>query len=202
MAGKHAGRADRGLRSRRALWATSAIGSRWPTCSTCSAGAGRGARSEGAACSADRTASARVGRLRLAGAFAISPACRPRRRRPTTPPQSIARKALAAEAANDGQERPAGCGRGAAGRARDGGRRAVDEDLRSLGTAQPLHLSIQCALRRGIFLPVANDYRRLPPPIRSGVHNFFGNLAEIDSIINYVAAGTSGPRWCAAWDGS
>jgi phospholipid-binding lipoprotein MlaA len=43
-----------------------------------------------------------------------------------------------------------------------------------------------------IFLPVANDYRRLPPPIRSGVHNFFGNLAEVDSIINYVLQGRLG----------
>jgi phospholipid-binding lipoprotein MlaA len=37
-----------------------------------------------------------------------------------------------------------------------------------------------------IFLPVANTYRRAPQPIRSGVHNFFGNLAEIDSVINYT----------------
>jgi len=37
-----------------------------------------------------------------------------------------------------------------------------------------------------IFLPVANGYRRLPSPLRAGVHNFFGNLTEVDSIINYV----------------
>ena len=37
-----------------------------------------------------------------------------------------------------------------------------------------------------IFLPVANAYRRAPRPIRAGVHNFFGNLAEIDSVINYT----------------
>jgi len=37
-----------------------------------------------------------------------------------------------------------------------------------------------------IFLPVANTYRRAPRPVRSGVHNFFGNLAEIDSVINYT----------------
>jgi phospholipid-binding lipoprotein MlaA len=36
-----------------------------------------------------------------------------------------------------------------------------------------------------IFLPVANAYRRTPSPFRSGVHNFFGNVGEIDSIINY-----------------
>jgi len=37
-----------------------------------------------------------------------------------------------------------------------------------------------------IFLPVANTYQRMPHPIRSGVHNFFGNIAEIDSVINYT----------------
>jgi phospholipid-binding lipoprotein MlaA len=37
-----------------------------------------------------------------------------------------------------------------------------------------------------IFLPVANTYRRIPTPVRSGVHNFFGNLAEVDSVINYT----------------
>ena len=37
-----------------------------------------------------------------------------------------------------------------------------------------------------IFIPVANTYRRAPRPIRSGIHNFFGNLAEIDSVINYT----------------
>jgi phospholipid-binding lipoprotein MlaA len=37
-----------------------------------------------------------------------------------------------------------------------------------------------------IFLPVSNGYRRLPSPVRSGVHNFFGNLAEVDSMINFA----------------
>ena len=37
-----------------------------------------------------------------------------------------------------------------------------------------------------IFLPVADTYRRAPGPIRAGIHNFFGNLAEIDSVINYT----------------
>jgi phospholipid-binding lipoprotein MlaA len=36
------------------------------------------------------------------------------------------------------------------------------------------------------FLPVADTYRRAPRPIRAGIHNFFGNLAEIDSVINYA----------------
>jgi phospholipid-binding lipoprotein MlaA len=37
-----------------------------------------------------------------------------------------------------------------------------------------------------VFLPAANAYRRTPRPLQSGVHNFFGNLAEIDSVINYT----------------
>jgi phospholipid-binding lipoprotein MlaA len=37
-----------------------------------------------------------------------------------------------------------------------------------------------------IFLPAADTYRRAPRTIRAGVHNFFGNLAEIDSIVNYT----------------
>ncbi len=37
-----------------------------------------------------------------------------------------------------------------------------------------------------IFLPVSNTYLRIPGPLRSGVHNFFDNLAEVDSVINYV----------------
>jgi phospholipid-binding lipoprotein MlaA len=36
-----------------------------------------------------------------------------------------------------------------------------------------------------VFLPAANAYRRVPSPIRSGVHHFFGNLSEVDSMINY-----------------
>ena len=37
-----------------------------------------------------------------------------------------------------------------------------------------------------IFLPVADTYRRLPAPIRSGVHNFFDNLSEPKSVVNFV----------------
>ena len=37
-----------------------------------------------------------------------------------------------------------------------------------------------------VFLPVADAYRRVPSPIRSGVHNFFGNLAEVGSVVNYA----------------
>src|SRR5260370_12629190 len=37
-----------------------------------------------------------------------------------------------------------------------------------------------------IFLRASNAYRRVPSPIRSGVHNFFGNLSEVDSVVNYT----------------
>ena len=40
-----------------------------------------------------------------------------------------------------------------------------------------------------IFLPAANLYRRVPSPLRSGVHNFFGNLSEVDSVVNYTLQG-------------
>ena len=43
-----------------------------------------------------------------------------------------------------------------------------------------------------VFLPVANGYRRIPSPLRSGVHNFFGNLAELDRIVNYTLQGRLG----------
>jgi phospholipid-binding lipoprotein MlaA len=43
-----------------------------------------------------------------------------------------------------------------------------------------------------VFFPVANGYRHLPSPIRTGVNDFFGNLAEIDSIINYTLQGRLG----------
>jgi phospholipid-binding lipoprotein MlaA len=43
-----------------------------------------------------------------------------------------------------------------------------------------------------IFLPVADGYGRLPSPLRSSVHNFFGNLAEVDSTINFALQGRVG----------
>jgi phospholipid-binding lipoprotein MlaA len=48
-----------------------------------------------------------------------------------------------------------------------------------------------------LFLPVANSYRELPAPIRGGVHNFFGNIAEIDSFINYTLQGRLGRMVCS-----
>jgi phospholipid-binding lipoprotein MlaA len=38
----------------------------------------------------------------------------------------------------------------------------------------------------GVFLPVSNLYRRVPAPLRTGVHNFFANLSEVDSVVNYA----------------
>lgn len=38
-----------------------------------------------------------------------------------------------------------------------------------------------------IFLPAADTYRRLPGVLRSGVHNFFSNLSEVVSTLNYLA---------------
>lgn len=37
-----------------------------------------------------------------------------------------------------------------------------------------------------VFLPVANGYRRLPAPVRSGVHNALSNLTEVITTANYV----------------
>jgi phospholipid-binding lipoprotein MlaA len=38
-----------------------------------------------------------------------------------------------------------------------------------------------------LFLPVTDQYRKLPSPMRTGVHNFFGNLREVVSTLNYFA---------------
>jgi len=43
-----------------------------------------------------------------------------------------------------------------------------------------------------LFLPVANHYRRLPAPLRSGVHNFFANLGEVTNVLNYTLQGRLG----------
>jgi phospholipid-binding lipoprotein MlaA len=37
-----------------------------------------------------------------------------------------------------------------------------------------------------IFLPVTDTYNRLPSPVRTGVRNFFLNLSEPKSVVNYV----------------
>jgi phospholipid-binding lipoprotein MlaA len=43
-----------------------------------------------------------------------------------------------------------------------------------------------------IFLPAANGYRYLPSTVRAGVHNFFGNLNEVSSVVNYTLQGRLG----------
>jgi phospholipid-binding lipoprotein MlaA len=45
---------------------------------------------------------------------------------------------------------------------------------------------------QAVFLPAADAYRWLPAPIRTGIHDIFGNLAEVDSIINYTLQGRLG----------
>jgi phospholipid-binding lipoprotein MlaA len=37
-----------------------------------------------------------------------------------------------------------------------------------------------------VFLPVADEYRRVPRPLRAGVHNFFSNLSEVPTVVNDV----------------
>jgi phospholipid-binding lipoprotein MlaA len=39
---------------------------------------------------------------------------------------------------------------------------------------------------QNVFLPVANGYRHIPSPVRTGVHNFFHNLGEVASTVNYA----------------
>lgn len=43
-----------------------------------------------------------------------------------------------------------------------------------------------------IFLRVADGYRWLPSPIRQSVHNFFDNLSEVTSVVNYTLQGRLG----------
>jgi phospholipid-binding lipoprotein MlaA len=45
---------------------------------------------------------------------------------------------------------------------------------------------------QAVFLPAADAYRWLPAPIRTGIHDIIGNLAEVDSIINYTLQGRLG----------
>jgi phospholipid-binding lipoprotein MlaA len=43
-----------------------------------------------------------------------------------------------------------------------------------------------------VFLPVVNGYGHLPRPVRAGVHNFFGNLAEVANMTNFALQGRGG----------
>lgn len=38
----------------------------------------------------------------------------------------------------------------------------------------------------GVFLPVAYGYGHLPAPLRAGVHNFFDNLTDVQTVVNYA----------------
>ena len=66
------------------------------------------------------------------------------------------------------------------------------EDAPSMQTYDPLERLNRFTYRfnarfdEAIFLRASNVYRYIPSPVRSGVHNLFGNLTEIDSVINYV----------------
>jgi len=68
----------------------------------------------------------------------------------------------------------------------------TDEDVPSMYTYDPWERLNRFTYRfnarfdEAIFLPVANGYRRVPGPVRLGVHNFFSNLTEVDSVANYI----------------
>lgn len=68
----------------------------------------------------------------------------------------------------------------------------TEDDVPSMYTYDPLERVNRFTYRfntrfdEAIFLPVTNGYRRVPGPIRLGVHNFFSNLTEIDSFANYI----------------
>ncbi len=68
----------------------------------------------------------------------------------------------------------------------------TDENVPSMYTYDPwgrlnrFTYRFNARFDEAVFLPVANGYRRVPGPIRLGVHNFFSNLTEIDSFANYI----------------
>jgi phospholipid-binding lipoprotein MlaA len=110
---------------------------------------------------------------------------------PETPAADNAAAITRAEAlANDKQE--------AKSEQQSGGEQApplTSADAPSMRTYDPwerfnrFNYRFNARFDEAVFLPVSNGYRRLPPRIRSGVHNFFGNLSEIGSIINYTLQG-------------
>ena len=180
-----------------AISATWVIAARSPTCSTCWRAAGRGARHETAVGSRPwRSASAAA----LRQAVSIRTACRRRLRRPTL--------RAAAEKCGGPGRRASSRGRPAANAAaRQQAPPVTAADAPSMRTYDPWERFNRFTYRfnarfdEAIFLPVANGYRRLPSPLRAGVHNFFGNLAEVDSVINYTLQGRLRPA-CAAWGAS
>lgn len=71
-------------------------------------------------------------------------------------------------------------------------------DVPSLSTYDPwerinrFNYRFNTIFDEAVFLPVSNGYRRVPSPLRAAVQHFFGNLAQIDSIINYTLQGRLG----------
>src|SRR5205085_1127405 len=67
----------------------------------------------------------------------------------------------------------------------------TDEDVPSMYTYDPWERLNRFTYRfnarfdESIFLPVANSYRHVPSPVRTGIHNFLSNLSEVDSVVNY-----------------
>jgi phospholipid-binding lipoprotein MlaA len=65
-------------------------------------------------------------------------------------------------------------------------------DAPSLYTYDPWERMNRCTYRfnarldEQLFLPVANGYRRVPRPLRSGVSHFFSNLSEVKNVANYA----------------
>jgi phospholipid-binding lipoprotein MlaA len=117
-----------------------------------------------------------------------------------TPAADAAAAALAA-AANTAAVRPAGMAADGTSPERptaDMGPPVTPAQAPSMRTYDPwerfnrFNYRFNARFDEAVFLPVANGYRRLPSPLRSGVHNFFDNLAEIDSVINYVLQGRLG----------
>jgi phospholipid-binding lipoprotein MlaA len=112
----------------------------------------------------------------------------------TLPPQRPAAD-LAAAAENEAAlaaaiaDEPAGPGQGAAETAMP---LLTPADAPSMVTYDPWERVNRFTYRfnarfdEAIFLPIANAYGRLPSPLRAGVHNFFGNLAEVNNVINYA----------------
>jgi len=76
--------------------------------------------------------------------------------------------------------------------------RVTPEEAPSLHTYDPFarlnrfDYRFNARFDRTVFLPVTHAYQRLPDPIQSGVHNFFSNLTEIDSTLNYTLQGRLG----------
>jgi phospholipid-binding lipoprotein MlaA len=102
-----------------------------------------------------------------------------------------AQSAAAEESAAAFAAAVAGAADAGADRAQSSGPPLTPSDAPSMRTYDPwerLNRSVYRFNARfddAVFLRLSNAYRRIPGPIRAGVHNFFGNLTEVDSVINY-----------------